>query len=457
MHQFTSRLVICMCAIVFFNSCTHTPDIGNNMYNNRQVDSLIATGQNPNNNLDSLIFTAKKLSVISTSTGSKRALVYGELYTAQYYWLTADHKMAMEVAVKCLANAEKFNIYSVYPGIYSVMSNLHKENINYKLAFDDLEKGLRWAKANKDTAGLISVLSLKALFIHAYNKVLHKPINDTSINLQFAALKIANSKVNYVQLELPLYTNIAQYYFDNGDYNDAISYGNQGVALAVKYNKLRSLTYSFIWLGMSWYQLGDKPKGLNYLNRAVQLAHGLRQPYREMEIHEDLYHFYFSTGDYKSAIIQNMRAQQMHDSLRVNMNARLLSELQLKYESSQKDKEIATISHAKRKENKQLFVIAALGALFIIFFLILFLQYRIIWHNNHSIKKSNAKKAKALDDIAFIQSHELRKPLASILGLINVIKASDGVVDTECLNHLEAAAKDLDEKVHDVTSHTYET
>ena len=66
---------------------------------------------------------------------------------------------------------------------------------------------------------------------------------------------------------------------------------------------------------------------------------------------------------------------------------------------------------------------------------------------------SNDKKGKALENIAYIQSHELRKPLASIMGLINLIKVMDYELDKECILKLEEAGKDLDNKIHDVLSH----
>jgi len=453
MRQITVFLIVCICTIVFFTACGHSYKTNDKIYNIKQVDSLINTGPKYlNNNLDSLIITAKKLSGVAALNDNKKALVYGELYTAQYYWLTADHKTAMQIAVKCLSNIQKWNIYEAYPSIYSIMGNLHKETTDYTLAFEDADKGLRWAKANKDTNGLISMLSLKAMFLHTHALASHIALNDSSINLQSSALKIARSKYKFEQLEIALDDNIAQYYFDNGKYQNAIYYGEQGANLAIKYNRKRSLTYSYIWLGYSWYKTGDKQKGLDYINNALQIAHALKQPYREMEIHQDLYNFYSNIGDYKEAIAQNNRYQQMHDSLRVNMNARQVGELQIKYESSEKDVEIARISHAKRIENKQILIISAITVLFIFFFIILFLQYRLIWHNNRNIKQSNEKKDKALVDIAYIQSHELRKPLASILGLINVIRSSDGIVDQESLNKLEEAGKDLDQKIHDIIS-----
>lgn len=63
----------------------------------------------------------------------------------------------------------------------------------------------------------------------------------------------------------------------------------------------------------------------------------------------------------------------------------------------------------------------------------------------------------SLQEIAFIQSHELRRPVASILGLINLLKI-DGFVETrEELGLLAAAAEELDEKIKLIVGHASET
>ena len=450
-----SRFFVCFLLITLFVACKQkVPESASNTTTERHIDSLISAGKKyPNNNLDSLLHTSRNLTDIATTGGDKKALVYGEAFLAQYYWLTADHKKAMDEALKCLDNVERWNIKQAYPYIYSIISNLHKENANYQLAFSSVESGLYWAQLNKDTNSIISMLNLKAMLVHTRREALKMPLNDTSINLHLKALTIAESNPKFEELRVSLFDNISQYYFDNRDYLNAISYGNRGVALAIKYNRQRSLTYGYTWLGESWYEMGNKQKGLDYLNKALTIARNLKEPYREMEINEDMYHFYAKNAAYKTAIDFNARSEQIHDSLQVQMNEKQMSELQLQYESVKKNKVIAQMSHAKQVENKQVIIILVIGLLFIIFFIILFLQYRIIWHNNHAIKKSNAEKDRALGDIAFIQAHELRKPLASIMGLVNVIKAMDYLVDPECIAKLDGAAKDLDEKIHAVLSH----
>lgn len=56
-------------------------------------------------------------------------------------------------------------------------------------------------------------------------------------------------------------------------------------------------------------------------------------------------------------------------------------------------------------------------------------------------------------NIAYIQSHEYRKPVASILGLMNVIKEYNYKASKECLIMMETAVKDLDEKIRHVVNY----
>jgi signal transduction histidine kinase len=165
-----------------------------------------------------------------------------------------------------------------------------------------------------------------------------------------------------------------------------------------------------------------------------------------------MYDCYYSTGDYKNAIDMQSKSEHVKDSIQGTINVKQISELQIKYESAKKDEAITLLGHNDTVKNR--LIIAVLGAsmLFIAFSVILFLQYRVISRNNKIILKSNEKKNKALQNIAHIQAHELRKPLASIMGLINVIKLYEYEFDRELVSKLEDSAKDLDEKIHSVLS-----
>lgn len=61
---------------------------------------------------------------------------------------------------------------------------------------------------------------------------------------------------------------------------------------------------------------------------------------------------------------------------------------------------------------------------------------------------------KALKDIAFIQSHEFRSPLSSIIGLMNIIKEADQNEQQPYLQMMESAVQKLDDKVREVVKST---
>jgi PAS domain S-box-containing protein len=71
-------------------------------------------------------------------------------------------------------------------------------------------------------------------------------------------------------------------------------------------------------------------------------------------------------------------------------------------------------------------------------------------HNEKQIMTQN----ESLINIAYIQSHELRKPVASILGLMNLFKLNDYTATKEELIIMEKATKELDNKIRTIVNFT---
>lgn len=57
-----------------------------------------------------------------------------------------------------------------------------------------------------------------------------------------------------------------------------------------------------------------------------------------------------------------------------------------------------------------------------------------------------------LREIAVAQSHEVRRPLANILAVIELIKGNDALKDPELLEHLDASANELDELIKKIVA-----
>jgi hypothetical protein len=71
------------------------------------------------------------------------------------------------------------------------------------------------------------------------------------------------------------------------------------------------------------------------------------------------------------------------------------------------------------------------------------------------LKQKVFEQKQTLTKIAFIQSHEVRRPVASILGLMNLFKAGDYAVTKEELLMMEQAVNELDEKIREIVNHIY--
>lgn len=422
--------------------------------NTAQIDQLITQGEHLESaNVDSLPAVIKKLKYGSGTDSNKTALVYVKIFQAHYLWMRSDHKAAMTIAIDALSDAEKWKINRAIPELYSMMANLYKENTDYKMAFAAADKGLSAALTNKDTSEIIALLGLKAMFTHSAWLSSDKHLTDNSLQFQLQALAMAEADPKYERMRVRFYDNIAQYYKDNKLFDKAIEYGNRAVPLAYKYNQPRSLTYAYSWLGQAWFYKGDRAKGMAYLDSALQISRKIKEPYREMEVYMHLFDCAMSAADYKKAVEYSTRSRILHDSLQVQSNVRQISELQIKYETVKKDKEIALLDKSAKIKNREMIYIIVGSLVFIIFCLLLLFQSRVIHHHNLVIKAKNSELNEALNNIAYIQSHELRKPVASILGLMNVIKGDDYQIDKDTLFQLEAAAKDLDAKIKAINSH----
>jgi len=86
----------------------------------------------------------------------------------------------------------------------------------------------------------------------------------------------------------------------------------------------------------------------------------------------------------------------------------------------------------------------------VVFLMELELSYQLLRKYVEKIETSY----ESLRKIAHIQSHDIRQPLTSIMGLINTIKEDDYVIDKERLLMIEEAAQALDDKIHEIVFET---
>jgi signal transduction histidine kinase len=67
------------------------------------------------------------------------------------------------------------------------------------------------------------------------------------------------------------------------------------------------------------------------------------------------------------------------------------------------------------------------------------------------------KQNEVLKDIAYIQSHEIRRPVANIMGLLNIFNYDDlhDPFNKEVMDKLHISITQLDEMIHQIVDKTY--
>lgn len=78
------------------------------------------------------------------------------------------------------------------------------------------------------------------------------------------------------------------------------------------------------------------------------------------------------------------------------------------------------------------------------------LSHKILRESMQALEEKN----ESLRSIAHMQSHDIRQPLTSIMGLVNIIKDDGYKADKERLMMIEEAAKELDSKIHAIVNET---
>ncbi len=305
---------------------------------------LISKTDRTRNNPDSLQLLIKEFTTMNARYHDKTAMIYATFCQAQYAWLKSDFYRSMQLGVSTLKDAQKYKVTRLLPEIYALIGDLHKENTNYPMAFIAAQNGLDAAIQNRDTAEIIQLLGLKAMFIRGYNLHFGYPFDkDSSLVLRLQGLKLAEANPKYERVRIPFYDNIAQHYDAVKDYSKAKYYGQKGVDLALKYNQPRSLTYSYSALAEACYRSGDTRQGMEYFNKALLITNQLKLPYRKMELYDAMTNCYASSGDYKDAFSYLSKYRWLQDSLQVRVNVKQLSELQIKYETAKKDAKISSL------------------------------------------------------------------------------------------------------------------
>jgi signal transduction histidine kinase/Flp pilus assembly protein TadD len=282
---------------------------------------------------------------------------------------------------------------------------------------------------------------------------------DKAIEYSEKALVVFDKK-NLTQFQLITLPNLATQYFKKGDTLKAINFYNDAEKLATKLNNKRSLSLIYTNLG-SIYLENDYEKAENYLEKALELKKELNltsgieitesnlgyinlkkknyqkaiyfsekaEPFVKGKqlafLYNNLSQSYKGLNNLSKALVYSEKSKTVNDSLINAENQKAVFDIQTKYETAKKEKEILQLqtdnleANYKRRQNRNL-MFGVLAALILALFGLYMLmknakRKRIIMEQSLTIQEHNfnqllkSQELEGIDAILDAQEKERTK------------------------------------------------
>lgn len=280
---------------------------------------------------------------------------------------------------------------------------------------------------------------------------------------------------------------IGEVQFSLKNYRDALKSANIALDIRSANRDYRGVCYTYLLLGNIYDALGRQDSAHSFFNRSLALAEQISASDIRINIYRNKAEAFARSGNYEEAFDYHKRYSQLKDSLLNEEKSKQIATLQTSFETELLKKEYEASENKLKQRNTiiiaiiMLFILSA--AVAVAFYKQRKLQQGVnrllalksekiqaqseeiqaqaekLMKLNQNLESLNAtlenkvkSRTKMLKDqnkllaaYAYSNAHELRAPVASVMGLIDLLKRSDMADDErEIVEHLIKSAGELD-------------
>lgn len=278
--------------------------------------------------------------------------------------------------------------------------------------------------------------------------------------------------------------NIGDVYKEMDSLNAALKYYSEALGLCLGMENpddKDNLAYIYYSMGEIAGRMRDHQRSLDYFIKALDFTEEISEKKRtQREIFTRMTAEYERVGDYKNALAFYKLFGQLKDSLLNEESLRNINELEAKYESKNKDDKIKFLTKENeleklKSERKDLitWLITAVSFAFLVITVLLYAGYRQKRRSNRKlVQKVRERTAKLtevneqlqknigemvekeqqlhqanseLNTLLYRISHDLRTPLISVMGLVNLFRVSNSTEDKDkCIKMIDQSVTNMD-------------
>lgn len=343
-----------------------------------------------------------KLLEICESIGDKKSMPLNNI-AASYFYL-GNYEKALFYYIKAIKTAETLGNKEAMINPLIGLGNVYFNMAKYENSLIYYKQALTKSTEMNSQAGIIKSLTTIG---NVYEK-LHN--NDTALIYYFKSLKINEELGDKSSIALSL-MNIGNIYKQTKNYEKALE--NYGKALKIneEIENKNGIAKSLLNIGILYSQKNSIEMAMTYLKRGLVLADSIKSKEILMKGNEELSEVYEKKQDYKNALIYYKSHTAIKDSLMNENNSKNMAEIQTKYETDKKEKEIELLTKdrsLKEAELKTQNVVKngsiVVSILLLLFALLAYNRYRIKQKANIEISQKNKEITESISYAKRIQS-----------------------------------------------------
>lgn len=309
-----------------------------------------------------------------------------------------------------------------------------------------------------------------------YNEARDHALKSVTISPD-TSLRGGGHAVNYLMLGYAEYLDKS--------YSAALAWYNQALETYTKYNETCELPLCYTKMARVYNSMQNHKKAEELLQKSVALSDSCRIENYSLLAKRTLYEIYKENKNYEKAVITLEEINGLVSKLDGARQTNLIAETEIRYKTILTRKENEALRKIIQEQKQQLFLI--IGASILLCILLFFLIRTMRKHQrakkdlenlnaaleqkvrdrtealNHDLRlrkkleKQLNEKINDMETLISKLSHDIRSPIANVLGLINVANIDKSTSKEIYFEKIQEAARRLDSIIKDLTSIMYVT
>jgi serine phosphatase RsbU (regulator of sigma subunit) len=303
------------------------------------------------------------------------------------YTHVGNYEKALECYIKALRISESTNYKNKICESYISIGIIFYEQKKFKESINYMNKALAVEGDQTAKRNLALIYNNLAISYHSLNE------QTTSLSYHFKSLKLHEALGESAGMAVS-YNNISSVYASLGKMGEALQYILKSIALSEKNNDKIGLTYSYVGAGDCYQSKKNMATAYEYYLKGLKVAREINYKTEIREVYEHLSFLSEEMKDYQKALEYHKLYAQVKDSILNEESLKQSSELNIRYETEKKEKEILLLTKDQELKDKNLKeqrlirigLIIGLG-LFLALSFLLFNRYRFKQRANLLLEK----------------------------------------------------------------------